>query len=158
MKPCPYSAAHVLPHAHPMILIDGIVGYDETSLTSTITVHPGAQFFRAGRGIPAHIALEWMAQTCGAYAGARALDDGGSVQTGLLLGTRDFDASIAWFTDGQRVNVNARQLFNDGSIGSFDCTLTDPTSDLTLATATLTVYQLAADETVAQMKPAGAAP
>ena len=142
MKPCPYSLDRVLPHAHPMILIDEIIGYGVTSLTSVVTVQPSAQFFRQGRGIPSHIGLEWMAQTCGAFAGAQALDAGGRVRTGLLLGTRDFSSSIAWFEEGRRVEVVATQLFNDGQIGSFECAIMDKTHTEPLATATLTVYQL----------------
>src|SRR5215468_255071 len=111
MKRCPYPIETVVPHAHPMILIDDIVGYDESSLTSALTIRPETKFFRPGRGVAAHIGLEWMAQTCGAFAGARALECGEEVRLGLLLGTRDFTADVMWFPEGERLHVTATQLF-----------------------------------------------
>ena len=142
MKPCPHSLDSVLPHKHPMILIDEIVGYDAACIKSAVTVRANAQFFRPGRGIPAHVGLEWMAQTCGAFAGAHALDNGGGIRTGLLLGTRDFVSAIRWYREGQRVEVHAKQLFDDGQIGSFECSITQEDTGKLLATACLTVYQL----------------
>jgi predicted hotdog family 3-hydroxylacyl-ACP dehydratase len=141
MKRYPYPIETVLPHAHPMILIDDIVGYDESSLTSALTIRPEAKFFRPGRGVAAHIGLEWMAQTCGAFAGARALECGEEVRLGLLLGTRDFTADVMWFPEGERLHVTATQLFVDGRIGAFDCAILRAGGTLPAARAQLTVYQ-----------------
>ena len=141
MKPCPHKIEDVLPHAHPMILLDEITGYGEQSIQTRVTVRPASQFYRPDRGIPAHISLEWMAQTCGAYAGVRGREGGKAVRVGLLLGTRDFVASVAWFTDGQCFDVQATKLFEDGQIGAFDCAVRFAGHSEPVVTARLTVFQ-----------------
>ena len=141
MKPCPHSIQAVLPHARPMILLDRIVGYDEESLTAEVRVRPGIPFYRLGRGVPAHIGFEWMAQTCGALAGAKARDCGAQVQVGLLLGTRNFTASLAWFLNGDRLVVTATEMFNDEQFGAFECEISRFGDEEPVAKAQFTVYR-----------------
>ena len=141
MKRCPYPIETLLPHARPMILIDEIVGYGEHFLTSALTIRPGLPFFKPGRGIAAHVALEWMAQTCGAFAGAQARDAGEEIRLGLLLGTRDFSSTVTWFSEGQRLEVTATRLYIDGQIGAFDCAVHCSDQPQPVARAQLTVYQ-----------------
>ena len=141
MKPCPHAIESVLPHARPMILLDHLVGYDEDALTAEVRVRPGTPFYRPGRGVPAHIAFEWMAQTCGAFIGAKARDSGGQVQVGLVLGTRDFVCSLAWFVNGDRLAVTATQMFNDEQIGAFECKVSRLGDEKPIAEAQLTVFR-----------------
>lgn len=141
MKPCPHAIEAVLPHARPMILIDHLIGYDEESLTAEVRVRPGIPFYRPGRGVPAHIGFEWMAQTCGAFIGARARDAGGSVHVGLVLGTRNFMSSLPWFVDGDCLTVTATQMFNDEQIGAFACRIARAGDEKPVAEAQLTVFR-----------------
>jgi predicted hotdog family 3-hydroxylacyl-ACP dehydratase len=141
MKPCPHAIEAVLPHARPMILIDHLIGYDEESLTAEVRVRPGIPFYRPGRGVPAHIGFEWMAQTCGAFIGARARDAGGLVHVGLVLGTRDFMCSLAWFVNGDCLTVTATQIFNDEQIGAFACQISRVGDETPVAKAQLTVFR-----------------
>ena len=136
-----YSIELLLPHARPMILLDEVVGRDGLSMTTALTVRPSLPFFRPGRGIPTHIGLEWMAQTCGAYIGARSRDDGRPVRLGFLLGTREYKSSVRWFVVGERVLVTATEQFGDGQIGSFNCSIRRASDDVRIANAVLTVYQ-----------------
>ncbi|AWK86268.1 3-hydroxylacyl-ACP dehydratase [Azospirillum thermophilum] len=139
----------LLPHARPMILLDEVVGRDEARLVAALTVRARAPFFEPGRGMAAHVAIEWMAQACGAFVGAEALESGGVVRLGLLLGTRSFSSSISWFPEGARVEVSATLDYRDGEMGVFDCTATlrgpevdGPEGDgQEAASAQLTVYQ-----------------
>jgi predicted hotdog family 3-hydroxylacyl-ACP dehydratase len=140
MKPCPYSIEAVLPHVRPMILLDDIVGYDEDSLTTRVRIRPGIPFYRPGRGVAAHIGLEWMAQTCAAFAGAKARDAGVQVRVGLLLGTRNFAATLAWFANGDCLVVRATQMYKDDQIGSFQCVICRSGDEKPIAEAQLTVY------------------
>ena len=140
MKPCPHPIEAVLPHARPMILLDDIIGYDRESLTAGLRIRPRIAFYRPGRGVPAHIGLEWMAQTCGAFAGVKARDAGEQVQVGLLLGTRNFTADLAWFVNGDRLTVTATQMFNDAQIGSFECSICRLGDEKPVAKAQLTVF------------------
>ncbi|WP_448207152.1 ApeP family dehydratase [Azospirillum sp. sgz302134] len=139
VKPYPYPVDDLLPHARPMILLDEVLGRDETRLVAALTVRAGAPFFEPGRGMAAHVAIEWMAQACGAFVGAEALESGAPVRLGLLLGTRDFTAALSWFPEGLRVAVSASLVYRDGEMGVFDCAA--EADGRTLAKAQLTVYQ-----------------
>jgi predicted hotdog family 3-hydroxylacyl-ACP dehydratase len=141
MKPCPYPLADLLPHEAPMILLDYVNGMEALSLEAAVRVTAGRPFFEEGRGMPAHVALEWMAQACGAWAGAQALEAGANVKLGLLLGTRSFCAECAWLEEGRMFTVLARQNYMDNEIGVFDCSVTDTASGVEVAAAQLTVYQ-----------------
>ena len=141
MKPCPHTVEAVLPHARPMILLDHLVSYDEDSLTAEVRVRPGIPFYRPGRGVPAHIGFEWMAQTCGAFVGAKARDAGEQVRAGLVLGTRNFLASVEWFVDGDRLTVTATQMFIDEQIGAFACEISRAGDEKAVAKAQLTVFR-----------------
>jgi predicted hotdog family 3-hydroxylacyl-ACP dehydratase len=141
MKPCPYPIADLLPHKAPMILLDHVIGMDQESLQAAVRVTSGRLFFEDGRGMPAHVALEWMAQACGAWAGAQALDAGAKIKLGLLLGTRSFRAECAWLEEGRMFTVQASLNYMDNEIGVFDCSVTDTASRAEVAVAQLTVYQ-----------------
>jgi len=140
MRP-PYRIESLLPHAGPMLLLDEVTSLGEETLSAALTVRPGRPFFEPGRGVAAHVAIEWMAQACGAYVGIIALQAGQPIRMGLLLGTRDFRAAVPWFLEGERLNVTATVVFMDSQIGSFDCIVTRAGSDIALAKARLTLYR-----------------
>ena len=137
----PYRIEDLLPHARPMILLDEVTAMDEGKLSAALTVRPGVPFFEAGRGVPAHVAIEWMAQACGAYVGVAALDAGQPIRMGLLLGTRNFRATVPWFLEGERLDVLATPAFMNSEMGTFDCLVTRAISGDELARASLTLYR-----------------
>lgn len=139
MTAATYQIEALLPHARPMILLDGVAERLPDGIVTELLVRPGLPFFQEGRGIPAHIALEWMAQCCGAHVGATALETGQPVRVGFLLGTRDFSSEIDWFTPGQHVLITAKLMFHEAEIGSFDCQVS--LAGEVVARAQLTVYQ-----------------
>ena len=141
MKLPPYRIEDLLPHARPMILLDEVTCVGEGTLSAALTVRSGVPFFEAGRGVAAHVAIEWMAQTCGAYVGVQALETGQPIRMGLLLGTRNFQATVPWFRETERLNVTVTLAFIDSQIAAFDCVVTRATSGVELARARLTVYQ-----------------
>jgi len=124
-----------------MILLDEVTGIGEDTLSASLTVRPGVPFFEAGRGVAAHVAIEWMAQACGAYAGVTALESGQSIRLGLLLGTRDFQAAVPWFLEGERLNVTVTRAYVESEMGAFDCIVTRIPDGDELAKACLTVYR-----------------
>jgi predicted hotdog family 3-hydroxylacyl-ACP dehydratase len=152
-----YRIEDLLPHGHPMILLDDVISVGEGSLSAALTVRAGRPFFEAGRGIAAHVAIEWMAQTCGAFVGVGALQAGQPIRMGLLLGTRNFTARVPWFREGDRLNVTAAVVFMDAQVGSFDCVVTHTESGRELAKARLTVYRLDDDANLTESSgnPAG---
>ena len=142
---CSIPMDRLLPHAAPMILIDEVLERVDASLTAGVTVRADSIFFEAGRGIPAHVAIEWMAQTCGAFAGAEALERDLPVRLGMLLGTREFRCNVRWFTDDWHLTVSVTLIFRDEEMGAFDCAVARAATQVAdgeiLAKATLTVYQ-----------------
>jgi predicted hotdog family 3-hydroxylacyl-ACP dehydratase len=134
-----YPIESLLPHARPMILLDRVIARDTEQLVAEVKVRPGIPFFRPGQGIAAHVAVEWMAQACGAYVGARTLDAGMPVRVGFLLGTRDFNCHIAWFETGNILTVSAVLTYRQDDVAVFDCKTSRQDEDV--ATAQLTVFQ-----------------
>jgi predicted hotdog family 3-hydroxylacyl-ACP dehydratase len=139
MQPCPHPIAALLPHAHPMILLDRVCGWEEGAIEAELAIRPDSPFFEQGKGIAAHIAIEWMAQSCGAYVGLEALLEAKPVRVGFLLGTRNFTAERDWFRAGEVVSVRAELVFRDGETGVFDCTVR--CRDTVEAKAQLTLHQ-----------------
>jgi len=137
----PYRIEDLLPHARPMILLDEVTGIGEGTLSAMLTIRPGGLFFEAGRGVAAHVAIEWMAQTCGAYVGVAALEAAQPIRLGLLLGTRDFRATVPWFLDGECLNVTATLAYMDAEMGAFVCVVTRAPGGDNVAKARLILYR-----------------
>jgi predicted hotdog family 3-hydroxylacyl-ACP dehydratase len=122
----------------PMLLLDEVVGWNRERIVAAVTVRPGALFLDEG-ALPAHIAIEWMAQTCGAMVGLLAIEKGQPVRIGFLLGTRNFAAQTSRFHLGDRVTVTARPVFDDGQMAVFDCEV-ERAAEI-CATARLNLFQ-----------------
>lgn len=139
MRDCPYPIGDLLPHKPPMVLLDKIIGWDKDRVEAEITIRHDSTFFIPGKGVPAHVGIEYMAQTCGAFAGLKAKETGDSVRIGFLLGTRQYRASFDWLAAGTQLRVSAIEIFSDGSMGVFDCHVFEAKREL--ASAQLSVYQ-----------------
>ena len=138
MRDCPYPIDRVLTHQPPMLLLDKVVGYDETALVASVTITESSLFL-GPNGVPGHVAIEYMAQACGAYVGARALDAGEPVKIGFLLGTRLCRLLVPWYRVGDRLLVSVSIVFYDGQMAAFDCKI--EIDDKLASDARLTVYQ-----------------
>lgn len=139
MRPCPYPVSRLLPHAPPMILLDAVVGWQPGALDAQVTINPRSRFFQPGRGIPGHIIIEYMAQACGAYAGLEAVEADQPVRMGFLLGTRNFESSVAWIGAGTTLTVSVSEVLHQPPMAIFDCRVL--LDGRPIATARLTVYQ-----------------
>ena len=137
--PCPYLIEALLPHARPMILIDRVIDFDPKFIAAELTIRPDMPFFEPGKGVAAHIGLEWMAQACAAYVGLEALLANQAVRIGFLLGTRNFAARVRWFAAGETLRVRADLVFRDGETGVFDCAIYR--DELEAVRAQLTLHQ-----------------
>jgi predicted hotdog family 3-hydroxylacyl-ACP dehydratase len=136
-----YPIETVVPQRPPMILIDEIVAREAGRIVVEVTIRSTDLFFQPGRGVPSHVALEWMAQACAAFAGCEAIDDGGAPRIGFLLGTRDFWAPRAWFAEGERLYIGALLEYRDDELANFACEVTKSSNGQLLARASLNVYQ-----------------
>lgn len=117
----------LLPHRAPMVLVDRVCAFDAAAqtLTAETEISPQSLFFDARLGgVPAYVAIEYMAQTVGCFAGLFDL-----AQTpprvpavGFVLGTRKFDAAQSVLPPGT-YKICVRALFFEDEIASFDCAL-----------------------------------
>jgi predicted hotdog family 3-hydroxylacyl-ACP dehydratase len=132
------APAELLAHRAPMLLLDEIVGLDESSVTARVRIGSQSPFFD-GSGVPSYVGLEYMAQACGAFVGALAVAAGRAPRIGYLLGTRNFVARIGRFASGDELDVVATCVYRDEEMGAFDCRIRR--GEAVLAEAQLNVYQ-----------------
>ena len=142
-----FTIEQALPHARPMILLDELIDWTSEQLTADVLIHPAQPFF-GFEGVATHVAVEYMAQACGAFAGVEALNAGRVPRLGLLLGTRNFTACQPWFRDGDKLRVTAKVVYREDEMGVFDCLVANIANEVTLASARLTVYQPSEDSTI----------
>jgi predicted hotdog family 3-hydroxylacyl-ACP dehydratase len=116
------SAADLLPHTGTALLLDEVIACSDTGLSAGVTISPESAFYR-DEGVPAHVGLEYMAQTCGAFSGAKARRAGEKPRVGFILGTRHYLATRAWFADGERLVVSSDLVWRDDEVGVFDCVI-----------------------------------
>jgi predicted hotdog family 3-hydroxylacyl-ACP dehydratase len=138
LRDCPYSIEELLIHRPPMLLLDKVIGYNEVEVVASVIIDESSLLLTQ-EGVPGHVALEYMAQACGAYAGAMALDAGAPVKIGLLLGTRMCRVLVPWFRIGDQLKVWASIVFHDEQLAAFDCKI--EIGDRLVADAQLKVYQ-----------------
>lgn len=114
-----YSVADLIPHRLPMALIDEIVDLDidARKLTAAFTVR--------GEWTGNWVAIEYMAQTAAALAGAfdRLENADRPARPGFLLGTRRLTLNLPRFECGARYLATASCEFADAEAASFACTI-----------------------------------
>ena len=128
----------LLPHGPSMVLLDEVLSVGDDALSAAVVIRRSAPFFEPG-GVPCHIGIEYMAQACGAFAGAEARAAGEAVRIGYLLGTRRFTSVVDRFAEGDRLIVTAALSYRDEAMGVFDCRIERLGEKI--ATAQLTVFQ-----------------
>jgi len=139
MQTCLYPINDLLPHAPPMVLLDEVLGWDHGQVMTAVTIRNDSIFFTEGKGVPIYIGLEYMAQTCGIYAGIETLNAGQPVQPGYLLGTRNFLGETEWFSLGSRLVIDAKEVFRQERMAVFDCKIMR--GDQMVASAQLNLFQ-----------------
>ena len=136
-----YDLEKILPHNHPMILIDDIIEYnqEEQSLTSKVTIHEKKLFFdKSINGVPSCTGIEFMAQTIGCYAFFRNNEEPPKI--GFLLGARLMNCAIDKFENGKTYTIKAKEVFTNAEIVAFDCIIYDDKGE-ELASSTVNTYQ-----------------
>ncbi|RUL72965.1 hotdog family protein [Dyella choica] len=118
----PWPIAEVMPHADPMILLDGIEQVESERILCTRTIRAGSLFVDDDGGMPSWVGVELMAQAIAAWAGCRARAQQRPVQLGFLLGTRHYSCNVDDFPAGARLRVEASREFHDEQgMGVFLC-------------------------------------
>ena len=131
--------AQLVPHAAPMLLLDGLVAHDGERAVCTVTVRDGRPFVEDHR-VPTVVTLEYMAQTVAAYAGYEGYQIGGPVEIAFLIGCRRMRSHQPYVPVGSTLTIEAHHVWGDNALGTFACTATlaDGTP---VAEATLSVFQ-----------------
>lgn len=117
-------AAEFVKHREPMLLLDTVVGCEEERTVCEWRVDPDDSFVEPGRGVPAYVGVEFMAQCVAVHAGARARVVGLGPPLGFLLGTRHFMTSVTHFEVGETYRATCDELIRDASgMGSYECSV-----------------------------------
>ena len=133
-----------------------LTGYEEPvseeAVVAFVDVGKAAPFYeQALGGVPACVALEYMAQTMALLVGLRDRRRGQKPRIGFVLGSRKLETKIPCFCDGERYRILATCTYEDESFGSFNCTITDGRGE-TVATATMTAFQPEGEITTEKIK------
>lgn len=136
-------------HADTMLLIDRIVSAEGETVRSETTIRAGNIFFQGGRGVPAYVGFELMAQTISAYDGLKRRENGKRPVIGLLLGCRKYSAARPFFSEGETLTIEATSLLGEEGMASFECRILDAEGG-ELASATINVFRPTDTETFLQ--------
>ncbi len=135
-----YDLEKILPHNHPMILIDDIeeINLENGSVTTTVTIREDSVFFdKELDGISYVTGIEFMAQTIGCYSHFKSGEEEPSI--GFLLGTRSYKCNIDKFEKGKTYTIKAVEIFGDNELVSFECFIYN--NNIECAKATVNVYK-----------------
>jgi predicted hotdog family 3-hydroxylacyl-ACP dehydratase len=130
---------HLVRHRGPMLLIERLVEASEHHAVGEVLVSESSSFYRSGRGVPAYVGLEYMAQTVAAFDGARRIETGEPPAIGFLLGTRRYKAERNYFEAGELLSIRVEMVFNENGMASFDCSIS--VEGVPCVVAALNVYR-----------------
>jgi predicted hotdog family 3-hydroxylacyl-ACP dehydratase len=130
----------LLSHRGDMLLIDRVIAADPGGIRVEAKVDGNAWYADAEGAMPAWIGIELMAQTIAALVGLVAREKNLPPKQGLLLGTRDYVASIPAFARDAILMVTAKEIFQEANgLGAFDTSI--ELAGKTVAEATLKVFE-----------------
>jgi len=133
----------LLPHGGRMVLVSRVLAHTDRRTTCAVDIAADSTFADAEGGVPAWVALEYMAQCIAAHGGLRARAAGEPVTPGFLLGSRTVALHTPRFHAGQCLEVEAAHVWGEHDFFSFACTVRDARTRALLVEATLTVARAA---------------
>lgn len=141
MKINSYPIESIVPHAHPMILIDELCQYDETKAVCKVTISENSNFYNPVSGsVPSYVAIEYMAQSIAAFANANNRDLGKAVAIGFLVSSRKFKVLVDEFKVTSILTIEVEQLYiEDSGLAAFDCKVSLPNK--LMAEARINIFQ-----------------
>jgi len=104
----------LIPHRAPMLLLDSVTDTGPGYATARVRISSESSFFVPGKGVPAYVSIEYLAQAIAALAGAEAIEAGTPIPVGYLLGTRKFSCNDAWIPAGSKLMVHVEEDYVDG--------------------------------------------
>lgn len=136
-----YPIEKVLPHVHPMILVNELVDYSDSTGSCLVNISPTSVFYDEKRdAVPACIGIEYLAQTIAAHASANKLDAGNTVKVGFLVSTKNYKASVSHFSNGDELVTHVSRIFKEpNGLGAFECSI--KRGEQLLIEATINVFE-----------------
>jgi len=136
-----FTIEQVLPHAHPMILLDTLVHFSEEEATCCHLITPQSLLFDAAlQGVPSYVGIEYMAQSIAAYANANELINNRPVEIGFLVSSRKYKCDYPVFALGMALQITVRPLYQDESgLSAFDCVIFNANKEI--ASARINIFQ-----------------
>ncbi|MGH8369779.1 MAG: 3-hydroxylacyl-ACP dehydratase [Gammaproteobacteria bacterium] len=117
--------AEFLPHQGPAVLIDAVLDDTPDSIRVAAHITRTHPFFVAGHGVPNWVGIEMMAQAIAAHAGLSGHREQRPPRAGMLLGTRRYETTIAYFPEGARLEILAEREFGENSgLAACNCSVT----------------------------------
>ena len=132
-----------------MILIGEPAAFEGDGVESSVLIAEDSKFYQPGKGVPAWIGMEYMAQTIALFAGVEAREAGRDIRIGLLLGTRRYSAFVPYFKLATMLKVRGEKVWQDDQMAVFACTIE---AGERLAEAQLNVYLVRENEKVLKEK------
>jgi predicted hotdog family 3-hydroxylacyl-ACP dehydratase len=134
------APSDLIPHEVPMVLVDQILACDETKIVTQTRINEDNPFYVLGRGLPAYVTFEMMAQSISAQDGETLKRQGKPPAVGLLLGCRKFSVSQDWIKAGETVITHVEPLLFEGELRSFQCQ-TNTSSGEEIACGSINVFR-----------------
>jgi len=123
-----------------MLQVDEVVKWDGPRIVCKMTVRADNLFYVPGRGLPAYVGFEIMAQTIAVQDGLMRREDGLPPQIGFLLGSRKYSITRDWIAAGEVLVADCTALLDEGELRSYQCTLTTETGEA-LANGKVNVFR-----------------
>ena len=122
--PNSFPLEQLLPHDHPMILLDAVESFREQGLTASVTIRPDTLFIEP-QGVPAWAGMEYMGQAIAAHAGYCARREGRPVRVGFLVGTRRYELGCSYFPLGAKLEIAVDALSSSiNGLQVYECRIT----------------------------------
>jgi predicted hotdog family 3-hydroxylacyl-ACP dehydratase len=121
-----------------MLLLDELCEAEGDRVVCRVVLREGSPFVEGGR-VHAPVALEYMAQAVGVYAGLESLRRGEPIRIGYVVGSRELEFAVDHLAVGDDLRVEARHVWGDDTLGSFACRVLRDGEPV--ASGTLNVYR-----------------
>lgn len=130
----------LLPHRPPMIWLDEVVAHEQDLVRCALALRKEHVFLEQGQ-VEAVVSIEWMAQTVGVLVGLYDRRRSLSPRPGYLIAIPEAEFFVEQFQLGDLLSLQARRVWGDETLGSFECQVERAGS--IAARAQLSVYRRA---------------
>ena len=136
-----FNPAEVVPHSKDMLFLDEILEYDDTSIKTRVIIRRDMLFYLEGKGVPAWVGLEFLAQSIAAISGIHAQLKNEPVKLGLLVGSRKTVCHVPFFQYDQSLLIKTALQWDGGELAVFEGEILDEQTEAQLLESAINVFQ-----------------